>query len=47
MDLFQRLLAMRQLQFKEGEIDLLGQRIVMSPRDTLVGITEYLVKNPA
>lgn len=46
MDLFQRLLAMRQLQFKEGEIDLLGQRIVMSPRDTLVGVTDYLVNNP-
>ena len=46
MDLFQRLLAMRQLQFKEGEIDLLGQRIVMSPRDTLVGVTEFLTKNP-
>ena len=45
-DLFQRLLMMRQLQFKEGEIDLLNQRVSFIPKDALLGITNFIIQRP-
>lgn len=46
MDLLNKLLMMRQLRFEEGRISLLGQRVFLGPRDTLIGLTNFLLKHP-
>lgn len=46
MDLFKRLLMMKQIRFVEGEISLFNERVVISPKDTLVAITKFMNKHP-
>src|SRR3989338_8499402 len=45
MDIFKKLLMMRQLKFEEGKIELLGQRVCITPRDIPVGMTEFILKH--
>src|SRR3989344_5423038 len=37
---------MRQVKFQDGRIDLLGQRVCLTPRDIPVGLTNFILKDP-
>jgi hypothetical protein len=38
---------LKKLEFHEGEVRLLGQRIVLGPRDAVNAFTKYLIAKPA
>jgi len=46
MELFNKLLMMRQLKFQLGEIDLLNQRVVLAPGAMLRNFTYFMIKHP-
>lgn len=46
MELFNKLLMMRQLNFQEGRIDLLNQRVFIAPGSMLKNLTEFMLKHP-
>lgn len=46
MPLFNKLLMMRQLNFTEGRINLLNQRVFLGPGFMLKNFTEFMMKHP-
>lgn len=46
MSVFDKLAAIRQVKFSDGEISLLEQRVVITPVEQAIAITELLIEQP-
>ena len=46
MGIFEKIMAVKQVSFKDGEITLFNERVLIAPMESIVFITEYLLKNP-
>ncbi|MFH1256813.1 MAG: 4-vinyl reductase [Candidatus Diapherotrites archaeon] len=46
IDLFQKLLMMQQIKFEEGNIRLFGRRMVLSPAEMPIAMTDYMLNHP-
>ena len=45
-DFMQKLLLARQIKFEEGKIELMNQRVVITPIEQIISITELLLEQP-
>jgi predicted hydrocarbon binding protein len=45
MSIFDKLAAIKQINFKDGEITLMSQRVMFIPNEVSVGMTQTLIKN--
>lgn len=43
---FQKLLMMQQIKFEEGNINLFGRRMILSPVQMPIAFTEYMIEHP-
>ena len=45
MSVFDKIMAVRQASFKDGEITLFNERVTIVPEESIIFITDYLIKN--
>ena len=45
MSVFDKIMAVRQASFKDGEITLFNERVAIVPEESIIFITDYLIKN--
>ena len=45
MSIFEKIMAVKQASFKDGEITLFNERVMIVPQESIIFITDYLLKN--